>query len=179
MAARYIEIDNSSNSVNEETITIRITGREKTIISISNYKPISIIDEFMDNKGYRFVYNGMILNPALSFAFYKIKNNSLIFAVKGKESNLDTEKKSNSQIDKTHQLKDYFQRNWAHHFANPEQAFENSQNPSIVKEALRIHDLSLERKESSISEFRKLTSHFREETRINENRIKSRYQAAD
>ncbi|EAY05662.1 hypothetical protein TVAG_216380 [Trichomonas vaginalis G3] len=144
-------------------ITIRISGRAKLTTKISPFDAIESLDDLTENKGYRFVYNGAILLPTLSFSFYKIKENDIIYAVSPKVPETPIVAQERKIPDMTKQLREYFDRNWAHRVADPEEAFKRFQDtadPRVKYENARINDIIRDKQESSAAGFRKVCSRF-------------------
>ena len=146
------------------TINIRIAGNisQEKIISIQD--EISILKDISKNEDCRFVYNGMILNPALSFAFYGIKENDTIFIVTPENQNKLVSVGTQAVPDLTAQLRSHFDKHWAHKLSDPEAAFQkfmDATDPITARENARLMDLHRNKVESSTVGYRKLCTKFK------------------
>lgn len=164
MQSHYMVIDSHSEgdpSSVATPLTIRISGRAKLTTTIDPTNMIQCLDELTDNKGYKFVYNGAILSPTLSFSFYNIKDNDLIFAVSPKMPDVTSITPERKVPDMTKQLREYFDKNWAHRVADPDESFKRFQeaaDPRTTRENARINDLIRDKQESTPVGYRKICS---------------------
>ena len=115
-----------------ETIEITINAENPKKIKVDSMEQISILDKYSYSTKYSIIYNGMILNPSLSFAFYGIRNGDNIYIVKRKEKAIRKKDDSTSYLSEYHLRELIRQVNSANY---PEQE-------SLHHEAVRLVDLS-------------------------------------
>lgn len=148
--------------------TVRITGSVNTTIEVS---PNDSIRDGLNSIGlsdHQALFNGTVLFPSLSFAFYNIKDNDIILLVKNKESSKSPP--MNSKPKARHlspadvqQLKIAFNQRFGHNLKDPDNVFEyfkNSLDPVYSREVGRTNDLFRQRIEAVPSIFRKIYKRF-------------------
>ena len=149
---------------NPSTVRIHLSGNVSTEKTISTNDEISTLMEFANNGDSRFVYNGMILNPALSFAFYGITENDTIYVVTPENHHKLVSVGTQAVPDMTAQLRSHFDKHWGHRLSDPDTAFQkfkDAYDPITARENARLIDLHRTKIESSTIGYRRLCSKFR------------------
>ena len=146
------------------SITINLSNNnQQQITEISRMDSISVLSDIIKQEGSRFVYNGMILNPSLTFAFYGINEKDVIFVLPPEPKEIQKMPEKPQIPDMTNQLRDHFNKHWAHRTADPEEAFErfkNTADPKTARENARIIDLQRSKIEANPAQYRKMCTKF-------------------
>ena len=151
----------SPSSVSME---VRLTGKVSKTVRVSNYDQISTLLKELPKKNARLVYNGMVLNPSLTFSFYGISQKDLIFVISAQTKETFDSTATHDIPDITKQLREHFNKNWANSVSDPDAAFQrfnDSANPVTSMENARIMDLRKSKMEASPLQYRKLCQRFK------------------
>ena len=130
---------------------------------ISRLDSISVLTDITKQEGSRFVYNGMILNPSLTFAFYGITEKDIIYVLPPEPKEVQKIPEKAKLPDMTKQLRDHFNKHWAHRTADPEEAFQrfkDTADPKTARENARIMDLQRSKMEANPAQYRKMCLKF-------------------
>ncbi|OHS99162.1 hypothetical protein TRFO_34433 [Tritrichomonas foetus] len=124
----------------------------------------------------RFIYNGQVLSPALSFAFYDISNNAEIYVIgscptnknvmannikhrRNQKLNRNSCNLVNESLRENERVKKFFNEKLAGKINEPDivlQRFQDAINPMTAHESARLTDLYRSRIEANTKSFRKL-----------------------
>ena len=147
-----------------EQVNVFVNG---TPITVNSLDPLYSIENILGNRNMRFVSNGRILSPALSFTFNGIKDGDSITALHPQQNisqfDLPTpyqrSKYGASKRFKVNKIKERFEKNWAEKYIDPDSVFEqlrDATDPRTANESARISDLFKMRVENNRFAFRKV-----------------------
>lgn len=147
-----------------EQVNVFVNG---TPASFNSLDPLYSIEDMLGTRNLRFVSNGRLLSPALSFKFNEIKDGDSISALPHQQNMPILQKPTSYQITKfnaskrfkVNKIKERFEKNWAEKYIDPDSVFEqlrDATDPRTADESARISDLFKMRVENNRFAFRKV-----------------------
>ena len=139
-----------------DTIKIQISGSTEITAEISSTDTINVLLDHIDQKDSRFIYNGMVLNPSLTFNFYGITDKDTVYVLPSETYKPQNIPENHPAPDLTKQLQAHFNKYWAHRTADPEafQRFKDTADPRTAHENARLVDIQRSKMESNPRQYR-------------------------
>ncbi|KAK8842356.1 hypothetical protein M9Y10_025935 [Tritrichomonas musculus] len=161
-----LEIANEAKT--PEQVNVFVNGQ---LLTINSLDPIYEIENVIGIRNMRFVSNGRVLLPALSFKFNGIKDGSTIIALPPKNdipklthtTSFQRIKYNETKRFTISKIKERFEKNWAEKYRDPDSIFEqlrDTTDPRTADESARISDLFRMRIENNHIAFRKVCNKF-------------------
>ena len=154
----------------DSTIDVTIRHLCDRVLTVKLSDAVSIVFTMLNIPPTRVVYNGNVLCPAMTFAFYNIESGASLFVSPAPPRPM---RRSNSQNrfsqamsaaeQKTLQARKFFEEKCAGRVNDPEavlQRFHDAVNPMTSGEHARLTDLYKNRIETNTKAFRKLCTKF-------------------